>query len=558
MSYYNLGDSFHWFMARVVDINDEEKIGRVKIRIIHDQTGELGKKVSKFGIEDENLLWAYTISGIQSASLSWKKINELEYDNGEFVPDWIDAVGLSPTGIAVGTYCFGFYLDGHEGNIPLIFGTYHKISMYPEPGSDPQTMLQDLREPPTPNYRFYDIASLARGRYTDEERNIDVPGQTLPKEPYSVSKLWDDDPKKISPVDEMPTAYNTEYPYNTTYTTKSGHAIELDDTLSHERIHIWHQSGSYEEISNGPYNPAIDGDISPEVVADYPENGPAGWDYVTASGVSETSWIGRRVRKTMDSQFDITKKDKNILIERDQNISIANTETSKIGGSVHTTIGWQYAQAKDDVNPKRVNDTSSDYDAGGIAKGNYFLDIKNIKQQSVGNHYILSVGYAPKDERRPTKDGDNGGVKNYYRDVKQNTIITTFNNYVLGVGLQKENERILKDDDFGSYWLDVSGNHTTNVGLDLTVKARQKMMYEVTGPFEVESASMNLRAASMMNIESGTGIKIKAPGGVTVTEGSVLVEGALGSTSAASGAFTVWDGTIVEVTNGLITGILKA
>lgn len=552
MSYYNLGDSFRWFMARVVDINDEEKIGRVKIRVIHDQTGELGKVKGNFGIDEDDLLWAYPISSIQSASLSWKKINELEFDEGDFVPDWIDAVGLSPTGIAVGTYVFGFYLDGHEANIPLIFGTYHKVSMYPEPGTDPQNMLQDTRKAPTNNYSYYDIGSLARGKYTDEVKGIDSAGQTLPKEPYSYSSLWNDDPKAVSPVDEHPTAYNTEYPYNTTYTTKSGHAIELDDTPLHERLHIWHKSGSYEEISNGPYNPAVD-DIIDNKLNQWPENGPSGWDYITAGGVKEPKWIGRRVRKTMDTQFDITKLDYNQLIERDHNVSIANTETTKIGGTVHWTIGYNAAAANTDVNPMRINDNlSTGYDGGGIDKGNFFLDVKNNYQSTVNNNHVLSVGYAPKDERRLT----NKDIKNYYRDVKQNTIITTFNNYVLGVGLQKEQERKLDNTDFGSYWLDVSGYHTTNVGLDMMVKARQKEIHEVTDVFQVTSASMRLEAASMMRLQAKTGIIIDCPGGVTITRGNLYVEDAMGSMgTAASGSFTGLDGKIVTVTNGIVTGI---
>jgi hypothetical protein len=297
MSFYKLGDSFRWFIARVVDIDDPEKMGRLKIRVIHDQTGELGKNKDNYGLNDDELLWAYTISGIQSASLHWRKIKELE----EFdVPDWIDAVGLSPTGSSVGTYVFGFYLDGHEQNIPLVFGSYHKNSRWPEPPTDLTTgeMLQ-IAPPVGETYLYSDIAALARGDYTDPADGRPVSGQSLPKEPYTKGKL----------VDEPESAYKAEYPYNTTYTTKSGHAIELDDTPSHERLHIWHKSGSYEEIAN---RPAQDG--NPEIT-------------------------GRRVQRTKDDSFEIVDKSKNILIGNNHNVEIANNETIIIGNNQVVEIG---------------------------------------------------------------------------------------------------------------------------------------------------------------------------------------------------------------------------
>lgn len=52
----------------------------------------------------------------------------------------------------------------------------------------------------------------------------------------------------IEELGEKPTKYAAKYPYNKTVTTLSGHVIELDDTPSSERIHVYHKSGSYLEI----------------------------------------------------------------------------------------------------------------------------------------------------------------------------------------------------------------------------------------------------------------------------------------------------------------------
>jgi hypothetical protein len=303
MSFYKLGDSFRWFVGRVADIKDPMRLGRVKVRMIHDQTGELGTQSNNFGITDEDLLWAWPISAIQSASLHWRKIRDVELEGFE-VPDWIDAVGLSPTGTAVGTYVYGFYLDGHEQNIPLIFGSYHKMSRHPEPPTD-ETTGKMLQIDEIESKLYSDIAALARGNYFDEETLAFVNGQSLPKTPYSKGKSE----KLKGIVDEPESAYKAEYPYNTTYTTKSGHAIELDDTPSHERLHIWHKSGSYEEIANKPA-----------------ENG-------------EREIKGRRVLKTKDDSFEVVDRNKNVLIGNNHNVEIANNETIFVGNNQVVDIG---------------------------------------------------------------------------------------------------------------------------------------------------------------------------------------------------------------------------
>lgn len=301
MSFYKFGDQFKWFVARVSDLNDPEYLGRVKIRILHSQTGELGKvKLGRNGIDNESLLWAWPLSGIQSASLSWKKLTEKNAGLEEFeTPDWIDAVGISPTGIAKGTYVFGFYLDAHEQNIPIIFGTYHKKSIYPEPPSDDPNVNSMLQLKPVEDPQYYsDVSALARGEEGDG-------GQTLPKEPYTKAQV-------LTKTSEPSSAYKTEYPYNVTYTTKSGHAIELDDTPGHERLHIWHASSkdgpcSYEEIANGP-----------------PEDGE--------------KYNGRRVKKTVGDDHEIILKNKNVLVKQDYNQEIANTRTTFILNDDVTSI----------------------------------------------------------------------------------------------------------------------------------------------------------------------------------------------------------------------------
>jgi len=550
MSFYRLGDHFKWFIARVSDIKDPKKLGRVKIRIIHTQTGELGKKESTGGISngiiDDDLLWAWPLSAVQSASLSWRKVVEMEnFDT----PDWIDAVGLSPTGIALSTYVFGFFLDGHDENIPIIFGSYHKESRFPEPETDIPTgvksMLQ-LKQNPGPQYFYNDVAALARGEFQDDEVNLSGSGQTLPKEPYAISKLWKPGFADHAPVDEFPTAYNTTYPYNTTYTTKSGHAIELDDTPGHERIHIWHRSGCYEEISNGP-SPFVDGDTrSFSQGRGWPKNGPAGYSYVTAGGVVENDYKGRRSRKTMDSFFDAINKDHNELIKRDHNVEVGNTETVKIGNNCHWTVGWQQPPAN------RKNDNGkTPYVSGGLDKYNLYFDVANNSVYTTVNNYVSGVGYQPKNERRlVSKD-----KYNYYIDVANNTTQTTGNNFVQAIGFMHGGEWKLSSSDVNNHYIQVANNQTIKIGNNQVteISGNQTTLVLDQHILTVEGSSF-IDVDQEINISSGTGIKIKSDAGVTIY-GTTLVEGALGTTSGANGTFTTSDGKRVVVLNGIVTDI---
>jgi len=517
--YYKLGERFKWFMARVVDIKDPRYLGRVKIRVINDQTGEIGKKrtvggTMPQGILDEDLLWAWPLSAVQSASLSWRKITEME----EFAtPDWIDAVGLSPTGIALSTYVFGFYLDGDEENIPIIFGTYHKESRYPEPLTDIPTgeksMLQ-LELDPSPNYFYNDVAALAKGWFGDPEIKRAGSGQTLPKEPYSVSSLWKESEKDQACVDEFPTAYSTEYPYNTTYTTKSGHAIELDDTPGHERIHIWHRSGCYEEISNGP-SPFLDGDTrSFAEVQDWPKNGPSGYTYKTAGGVKEDDYTGRRSKKTMDSSFEVVEKDHNELIKRDHNVEIANTESIKIGNSAH----WTFGHPKNPDN--RINDNGkTDYAGGGLDKYSLHLDVFNNTIQTSGNNFVLGVGVTPDAERRIDKSPTQS--QSMYIDVAKD-----FN--------------LLVKQDYRSV---TEGNRSETVQKDYKITANTSMFIEcLDGGIELEAPMITLK---------GKGDDL---GSVTIL-GNLFVQGAKGTKQGATSHFTDMNGRNVYVTNGIITDI---
>ena len=212
-------ENFRWFVATVEDVNDPQKLGRVKIRVINEHDDP--------SITVEDLSWATLIQPPTSAAFN--------------------SIGTSPTGITVGSHVFGFFMDGHEKQLPLIWGTYAKM--------------------PDGTQASNDIPALAR-----EINNLNK--TVVGPEPGS--------------------AYAAKYPYNTVTQTRAGHVIEIDDTPTAERLHVYHKSGSYVEINKD----------------------------------------GNMVTKVVGKGFDITVQDQTVYVGGTCNIQIVGDANIQVGGKV--------------------------------------------------------------------------------------------------------------------------------------------------------------------------------------------------------------------------------
>lgn len=208
-------EGFNWFFAVVEDINDPEKLGRIKVRILGLHSEELiPNDATGKGIATDHLPWAWVLKPMGSSSM--------------------DGLGWSSLGIQQGSWVFGFSRDGDFYNDLIIMGS---VGGSPEKGPDPSIGFNDpdgiypkiLDEP--------DINRLARNEKIDE---------TI------VKTKRDDVIKKIKskekPWDEPETPYAAEYPNNEVFESKSGHIIEIDDTEGAERFHVYHKSGTFIEI----------------------------------------------------------------------------------------------------------------------------------------------------------------------------------------------------------------------------------------------------------------------------------------------------------------------
>ena len=204
--------------------------------------------------------------GIDTKDIEWAHMLMPNTSEG------VEGVGDTP-GLAVGSNVLGFFLDSQEKQIMMVLGSFPTI-----PGMD-----QDK----------HSISYLARGK------------QTLTKE-------------KIGP--EPDSAFAAQYPYNRVIQTKSGHAIELDDTPENERVHIYHKSGSYVEINKD----------------------------------------GRMVTKSVGDNYEITQTDKTVYVK--------GNVTIKVEG--HATIECPTTDIKGNVNINGNVKVTGEVTASGEVTGN--------------------------------------------------------------------------------------------------------------------------------------------------------------------------------------------
>ena len=198
MTTYAMGEEgMRWFFGVVEDRDDPKQIGRLKVRIYNVHPFKEDGSADIVNVPKDHLPWATPINSIVSAGIIG--INE-------------DGVGLSPTGIMVGTTVFGFFADGKECQVPIVLGT-----------------LAGLVGPKENN----ELAKSATG----------VSSAAKLKEDTRVQSASPFTGEPVSP-------YNAKYPYNKVFRTESGHLIEVDDTVAKERIHIMHKTGTYVEIDN--------------------------------------------------------------------------------------------------------------------------------------------------------------------------------------------------------------------------------------------------------------------------------------------------------------------
>lgn len=252
-SFYGKSSEFAWFLGIVEDRQDPILLGRVRVRCYGWHTDDLALMPTK------SLPWALVGSPTTSASVS--------------------GLGASPSGLVEGSLVFGFFLDGLDAQQPMILSAVAGI---------PAELAKNFRGffDPRKSTTGFPVNSIL-GRAPTYPAVADEPDSNrlaraentnisaLALRTYSDSVFGADGVIAYQPT----SPYQAKFPFNHVTQTESGHTVEFDDTVGHERISETHRSGTFREI--GP-----DGSLTHRTV---------GSNYEVIQGNSTEHVVGKHV-----------------------------------------------------------------------------------------------------------------------------------------------------------------------------------------------------------------------------------------------------------------------
>lgn len=275
-------NGFVWWIGVVENRMDPLNMGRCQIRVFGWHTDNLAQ------IPTADLPWCQAITGTNNSDVS-KAPHE-----GEWV--------------------FGFFLDGESGQMPLYMGVIpgipHVAADQSKGFSDQRTSDQVSNSPSGHLYPLYldepTTSRLYRNEKIDQtiiQKQIDSVKTGIP---IANGGTWDQ-PKP---------AYATVPPYNDVKETESGHVMEFDDTKGAERIHIYHKSGTFEELRP-------DGSKIISVIG----------DNYTISLKDDNLYVSGKLSITADGDINLKSGGKlNIQIDSDADINVSGDVNMTVSG----------------------------------------------------------------------------------------------------------------------------------------------------------------------------------------------------------------------------------
>ena len=140
--------------------------------------------------------------------------------------------------------------------------------------------------------------------------------------------------------DQSKVPYNADYPFNKVFMSESGHVMEFDDTPYKERIHIYHKSGTFEEIdANGTKVNRIIGDK---------------YEILERNGFV---YIKGALNVTIDGDINVKVNNAmNVEVSGKTVINVYNDVDLNVSGNLNTSIGGDY-----NLRAKSINLETFDY-----------------------------------------------------------------------------------------------------------------------------------------------------------------------------------------------------
>ena len=383
---------FVWWQGVVEDRIDPLRLGRCRVRILGYHTDN---KQDGEGIPTVDLPWATPSQPITSAAM-----------NG---------IGTTPMGPVEGTWVFGFFRDGKNAQEPVITGTFGGISSVqanPALGfNDPNgkyPLKTNLGTENTDGTYSGEVdtnrlakgigVNFSKGKALDDKNGEDSPSLILKRKarqkntPTALagtmwddatetgtiqntsntalynSTLWNEPNPRYGGTADSDTTYldsikiASAYPFNHVRMSESGHVEEWDDTPTAERLHKYHNTGTFEEIQpdgtkvtkivgneyeitlkdkkvlikgtcevtiEGDCRMLYKGDLVQEVEGDY---------HLHVHKDMRTKIHGNAVTEVLADRKIVINGNDDLMIDKQQSINITGERTINIGGKLYETI----------------------------------------------------------------------------------------------------------------------------------------------------------------------------------------------------------------------------
>lgn len=262
-----IGNMF-WFTGVVECIDDPEKQGRVRVRVLGEHTQD------KAEIPTDHLPWSLVMLPTTSASIS--------------------GVGESPLGLMHGSWVIGFYLDGENKQQPVIIGSIGGHPLDPPFG---MVGFNDYNEcfPQVDKLDEPDTNRLARGtvgKHCVDHTAVTVRRNSVMNNIATAADTWSEPATPYAAI--YPYNYVWEGPYNPDCDgCEWGHLEEWDSTPGSERYFRQHK---------------------------------------TSQNFLEIHPDGKEVRKIFGDGFEIDLASKHLYVEGDYRVTVMGNKDEYIKG----------------------------------------------------------------------------------------------------------------------------------------------------------------------------------------------------------------------------------
>jgi hypothetical protein len=277
-------NGFIWFVGVVEDRMDPEKLGRVRVRCLGHHSPD------KIDIPTNHLSWSTVMAPTTNPSM-----------NG---------LGSTPPFLVEGSWVTGFFVDQFKqeciivGSLPGFNfpsedsdnkdGFKDPNGVYPRSGTDPEDTNKLARGSRALTHNS--LITRKNNKITDIPKATKPQLSTVESMPEDKRATWDE----LNPKSDT----FSVYPYNHVNESESGHVREVDDSPGGERLMNYHRTGTFDEI--------------------HPD--------------------GSKVTKIIGSEYEITLKDKNVLIEGACNITISGACRQLIKGDYILEVEGNYTE----------------------------------------------------------------------------------------------------------------------------------------------------------------------------------------------------------------------